>query len=224
MNGIMYRDRREAGWKLAKALSSYAGQPNVVVLGLPRGGIPVAYEVAKALGAPLDVFVVRKLGVPGYPELAMGAIASGGARIINDDVVASLDIADEAIERVALREEEEIAKQEEIYRGARPRMSLTGKAIILVDDGLATGATMRAAVSALRENRPKKIVVAVPTAPAEVCAAFDDIVDETICLTTPRFFMGVGDVYRDFSQTTNQEVREMLEDAGEKEEASWPNV
>jgi putative phosphoribosyl transferase len=156
--------------------------------------------------------------------LAMGAIASGGARIINDDVVASLDIADEAIERVALREEEEIAKQEEIYRGARPRMSLTGKAIILVDDGLATGATMRAAVSALRENRPKKIVVAVPTAPAEVCAAFDDIVDETICLTTPRFFMGVGDVYRDFSQTTNQEVREMLEDAGEKEEASWPNV
>lgn len=224
MNGITYRDRREAGWKLAKMLSSYAGQPDVVVLGLPRGGIPVAFEVAKALEAPLDVFVVRKLGVPGYPELAMGAIASGGARIINEDVIAGLDIPDEAIERVALREEQEIAKREEIYRGARPRMSLTGKTIILVDDGLATGATMRAAVSALRGYRPKKIVVAVPTAPPEVCAAFDELVDETICLTTPQFFMGVGGVYRDFSQTTDQEVREMLEEAGRKEEPSWPNM
>lgn len=212
----MFEDRRTAGEELAHKLSAYADREDVVVLGLPRGGVPVAFEVAKALKAPLDVFVVRKLGLPGNPELAMGAIASGGVRVMNEDVVHMTDVSDEAIENVAEKEQEQLEEREEIYRGARPGIDLAGKTVLLIDDGLATGATMRAAVTALREHNPEKIVVAVPTAPPETCSEFEDVVDEMICLTTPRTFMGVGGAYRDFSQTTNEEVRTLLEKAHEE--------
>ncbi len=215
MFGTSYEDRRDAGKQLADALSRYGGQPDVVVLGLPRGGVPVAFEVAKALDAPLDVFVVRKLGAPSNPELAMGAIASGGVRVMNRDVVRSLGISDNAIERVAEKEWEKLRSREETYRGARPGVDLAGKTVILVDDGLATGATMRAAVKALREHEPSQIVVAVPTAPASACSELEEMVDEIICLETPRMFMGVGGAYEVFSQTTNEQVRDMLERAGE---------
>jgi len=209
-----FRDRREAGRQLAEELSAYGDREDVVVLGLPRGGVPVAFEVAKALEAPLDVFVVRKLGVPGNPELAMGAIASGGVRVLNDGVVRRMSIPDEEIEQTAEEEREKLEKREEIYRGARPGIALTGKTVLLVDDGLATGATMRAAVSALREHDPEEIVVAVPTAPPETCSEFEDIVDDIICVSTPRAFFGVGGAYQDFSQTTNEDVRDLLEQAG----------
>jgi len=208
-----FRDRREAGQELAQELSDYAGRDDMVVLGLPRGGVPVAFEVAKALKAPLDVFVVRKLGVPQNPELAMGAIASGGVRVMNEDVVGSMAVSEETIERVEDEEREKLEKREEIYRGARPGVALGGKTVLLVDDGLATGATMRAAVSALRKHEPETIVVAVPTAPAQTCADFEDEADEVICLTTPRPFFGVGGAYDVFSQTSNEEVRRLLEKA-----------
>lgn len=211
----MFENRTDAGRQLAQELSEYADRDDVVVLGLPRGGVPVAFEVAKALKAPLDVFVVRKLGLPRNSELAMGAIASGDVRVMNENVVRRSGVSDRAIERVIEQEREKLKEREEIYRGARPRVGVEGKTVLLIDDGLATGATMRAAVHALREHNPEKIVVAVPTAPPDTCAEFEEIVDEIICATTPRFFMGVGGVYRDFSQTTNQEVRDMLERADE---------
>ena len=210
-----FADRGQAGQELAEELSEYADQEDVVVLGLPRGGVPVAFEVAEALDAPLDVFVVRKLGVPGNPELAMGAIASGGVRVMNTGVVERLGISESTIERVAQEEREILEDRERIYRGARPGVDLKGKIVLLVDDGLATGATMRAAVSALREHNPEKIVVAVPTAPPDVCADFEDMVDEIVCLTTPRPFFGVGGAFRDFSQTTNEQVRDLLQSAPE---------
>jgi predicted phosphoribosyltransferase len=216
MDEILYEDRRDAGRQLADALARYAGRPDVVVLGLPRGGVPVAFEVAKALRAPLDVFLVRKLGAPGDPELAMGAIASGGVRVMNWDVVRGMRISDDAVERVARKEWEKLKAREETYRGARPGVDLAGKTVILVDDGLATGATMRAAVKALREREPRQIVVAVPTAPASVCSELEQMVDEIICLETPRRFAGVGGAYAVFSQTTDEQVRDMLERAGEK--------
>lgn len=175
----------------------------------------MAFEVAKALDAPLDVFVVRKLGAPGNPELAMGAIASGDVRVMNEGVVDRLAISDESIEQTVEQEREKLQKREEVYRGARPEVQLGGKTVILVDDGLATGATMRAAVSALREHNPEKIVMAVPAGPPETCAEFEEMVDESICLTTPRPFLGVGGAYQDFSQTTNEEVRGFLERADE---------
>lgn len=210
-----FADRHEAGQELAQELSDYTDREEVVVLGLPRGGVPVAFEVAKALRVPLDVFVVRKLGAPGNPELAMGAIASGGVRVMNAGVVNRLGVSNEAIERVTEQEREKLNEREEIYRGARPGVDLAGKTVILIDDGLATGATMRAAVSALREHKPEKVVLAVPTAPAETCAEFEKLVDENVCLTTPRPFFGVGGAYRDFSQTTNEQVRHFLERAHE---------
>lgn len=209
----VFTDRREAGQELAQELSEYAGRDDVVVLGLPRGGVPVAFEVAKALEAPLDVFVVRKLGVPQNPELAMGAIASGGVRVMNEDVVDRMGIPEEAIGRVAEEEQEQLEWREEIYRGARPGVELEGKTVLLVDDGLATGATMRAAAAALREHEPDKVVIAVPTAPAETCADFEDDVHEVVCLTTPRPFFGVGGAYDVFSQTSNEEVRGLLKEA-----------
>ena len=208
-----FADRTSAGQQLAEELSAYAEQEDVVVLGLPRGGVPVAFEIAKALKAPLDVFVVRKLGVPGNPELAMGAIASGGVRVLNKDVVGRLSISEEDIERVAKREREELERREEAYRGARPEVDLENKTVIIVDDGLATGATMRAAVNALRKRDPERIVVAVPTAPPDTCAEFENVADEIICLTTPRPFFGVGGSYRDFSQTSNEQVRALLNKA-----------
>jgi putative phosphoribosyl transferase len=209
-----FKDRKEAGQRLAQELSTYEGRDDVVVLGLPRGGVPVAFEVARALSAPLDVYVVRKLGVPSNPELAMGAIASGDVRVMNEDVVRRAGVSEQAIERVAERERAELKERERTYRGARPEIDLVGKIIILVDDGLATGATMRAAVRALRKLDPAKIVVAVPTAPAETCAKFREMVDEVVCLVTPRPFFGVGGSYADFSQTTNEEVRRFLKQAG----------
>ncbi len=208
-----FADRAEAGRELAGALQRYAGRADVVVLALPRGGVVVGAEVARALGLPLDAFLVRKLGVPGHEELAMGAIASGGVRVINDDVVRSLGIGPEQVEQVAERERAELARRDEVYRGDRPAPDVRGRTVLLVDDGLATGASMRAAVSALRTMGPAAIVVAVPTAPEDTCEEFRAIVDELVCLTMPAPFYGVGGSYGDFSQTTDREVCALLEAA-----------
>lgn len=206
-----FRDRREGGRALAQELSHHAGRGDVVVLGLPRGGIPVAFEVAQALGAPLDVFVVRKLGTPGHEELAMGAIATGGARVLNESVVRSLRIDPSQIENITAAEELELRRRERLYRGDREPIAVQDRVAILVDDGLATGASMRAAVQALRHLDPASIVVAVPVASADTCLEFRDLVDETICARTPENFMAVGVWYDDFSQTTDDEVRTLLE-------------
>lgn len=211
----VFKDRRDAGKQLAEELSEYKGQSNLIVLGLPRGGVPVAYEVAEALNAPLDVFIVRKLGVPGQPELAMGAIASGNIRVMNDNVVRRAGISDEQIDKVVQQEKKELKKREKAYRGARADINLQGKTALIVDDGLATGASMKAAISALREHNPEKIVVAVPTAPKDVCQEFEAEVDQIICLHTPSPFWGVGGSYQNFSQTSNEEVRDYLNRAGQ---------
>lgn len=208
-----FRDRREAGRVLAARLETYAGQPDVLVLGRPRGGVPVAYEVAQRLGAPLDIFVVRKLGVPGQEELAMGAIATGDVRVLNDDVVRGLGIEPAVVEAVTAREREELARRERAYRGERPAAKVQGRTVILVDDGLATGATMRAAAQALRRSGAARIVVAVPVAAAETCEAFRQEVDEIICASTPALFFAVGQAYEDFSPTSDDEVRDLLEQA-----------
>jgi putative phosphoribosyl transferase len=210
-----YRNRREAGQELAQALERYADRDDVIVLGLPRGGAPVAFEVADHLDVPMDVFVVRKLGVPGQEELAMGAIASGGVRVLNKEVVQGMGISEEEIEQVARQEQDELERREELYRGARQRARLEGRTVLLVDDGLATGASMRAAVKALKEHDPDKIVVAVPTAPPETCREIEDLVDEVVCLMTPRPFFGVGAWYDEFPQTSHEEVREYLQKAKE---------
>jgi predicted phosphoribosyltransferase len=207
---IRFRDRREAGRFLASRLAHYAGRPDVVVLALPRGGVPVAYEVARALNAPLDVFLVRKLGVPGHEELAMGAVATGGVRVLNERVVRALGMPAHVIDAVAQREQAELARRERAYRQGRPPPDVRGKTVILVDDGLATGATMRAAIRALRQIAPTRIVVAVPTASRDTCEALAAQVDEVVCATTPEPFYGVGAWYEDFSQTTDDEVRDML--------------
>jgi len=206
-----FTNRRQAGRKLAGELQKYKGRDNVVVLGLPRGGVPVAYEVAEELEAYLDVFVVRKLGVPTHPELAMGAIASGGVKVTNDNVIQQTGVSEEQIDDVVREEKQELEEREKLYRGSRPEIDLEGKTVILVDDGMATGASMRAAVNALKEHNPQKIIIAVPTAPKDSCEVFRSIVDEMVCLQTPTPFWGVGGSYQDFSQTTNQEVRELLE-------------
>jgi predicted phosphoribosyltransferase len=210
MLGKRFRDRREAGRLLATKLSTYANRPDVLVLALPRGGVPVAAEVAGALGAPLDVFVVRKLGVPGHEEYALGAIATGGVRVLNEDVVRALRISDRVIDAVAAREQEELARRERVYRGDRPPLDARGRTVILVDDGLATGATMHAAIRALRQQQPARIVVAVPTAAPETCDELKREVDDVICASTPDPFYAVGLWYEDFSQTTDEEVRELL--------------
>jgi predicted phosphoribosyltransferase len=206
----IFRDRRDAGRRLAAELSGYAGQSDVLVLALPRGGVPVAYEVARALHAPLDVFMVRKLGFPGYEELAMGAIATGGVRVLDEDLLRMLEIPPEAIERVTEIELSELERRERKYRGDRPPPDVRGKTVILIDDGLATGSTMRAAVAALKKEGAKKIVVAVPVAPPETCRALRAQVDEIVCAVTPEPFRAVGLWYADFSQTTDDEVRELL--------------
>lgn len=209
----LFRDRTDAGRKLAQKLLAYANRPDVVVLGLPRGGIPVAYEVANVLNAPLDIFLVRKLGVPGHEELAMGAIASSGVRVLNEDVVHILGISPEAIDREAAAEQRELERRENAYRDGYPKVGLKGQIVILVDDGLATGATMRAAIRALRAENPARIVVAVPTGAEETCESFKDEADEVICAFTPSPFMGVGLWYRDFSQTPDYEVQALLRKA-----------
>ena len=207
---IPFRDRAEAGRRLARKLAAYAGKPDVIVLALPRGGVPVGYEVARAISAPLDVFVVRKLGVPGHEELAMGAIASGNVRVLNDDVVRALRIPRDVIDRVAAEELIELERREQLYRGGRPAADVRGRTAILVDDGLATGASMSAAVAALRQLNPKRIVVAVPVAAASACEAFRRLVDEVVCEMTPESFQAVGIWYNDFSQTTDDEVRALM--------------
>ena len=207
---MIYRDRAEAGRRLAAQLTDYANRPDVLVLALPRGGVPVAYEVAKALRAPLDIFLVRKLGVPGHEELAMGAIATGGVRVLNEDVMRYISIPDAAIDAVAAKEQRELERREQLYRGDRPAPDVKGQTVILVDDGLATGSTMRAAAAALRQQKPARIVVAVPVSAVQTCDEYRMGVDEIVCAVTPEPFHAVGMWYEDFSQTTDEEVRELL--------------
>ena len=208
-----FKDRYDAGRRLADQLTQYQGRDDLLVLGLPRGGVPVAFEVARALDAPFDIFLVRKLGVPGREELAMGAIASGGVRVLNQEVVDQLRISSAVLDHVAEVERRELRRRAEAYRGNRPEPEIEDHTVILVDDGLATGATMRAAIVALRQRNPKRIVVAVPTASSETCAQFEDEVDEIVCAITPDPFFGVGLWYEDFAQTTDQEVRQLLAQA-----------
>jgi predicted phosphoribosyltransferase len=212
---MLYYDRKDAGKQLAGKLADYANRSDVLVLGLPRGGVPVAYEVARALHAPLDVFVVRKLGVPGYEELAMGAIATGGVRVLNEEVVDALQIPQEEIDAVAAEERLELQRRERLYRDDRTAPEVRGKTVILIDDGLATGATMRAAVAALRQLGPSRIVVAVPVASPETCAELRGEVDDLVCGATPEPFHAVGLWYDQFSQTSDEEVHDLLNRAAE---------
>jgi putative phosphoribosyl transferase len=209
-----FRDRADAGRRLAAVLSDYSDRPDVLILALPRGGVPVAFEVARALHAPLDVFLVRKLGFPGHEEFAMGAIATGGVRILDGEVLRMFNVPLDVIEHVTAIERRELERRERQYRDDRPPPNVEGHTAILIDDGLATGSTMRAAVAALRKEGAKKIVVAVPVAPLETCEALSEEVDDIICAMTPEPFRAVGLWYADFSQTTDEEVRELLERAG----------
>ena len=222
MPKTLFRDRVEAGDALAGLLGHYAGRPDVLVLALPRGGVPVAARVAEALGAPLDVFVVRKLGVPGQQELAMGAIATGGVRVVNEQVVGRLRLGEADLQRVAEAEERELARRERSYREGRGPPDLAGQVVILVDDGLATGSTMRAAVAAARRLGPARVVVAVPTAPASTCQRLGEEADEVVCATTPRPFRAVGYSYRSFPQTSDEEVRSLLRAAWAQQDQHRP--
>lgn len=215
---VRFRDRRDAGQQLGVALQQYAGDPTVLVLGLARGGVPVAYEVARALNAPLDVFVVRKLGVPGHRELAMGAIASGGLRVLNKDVIEALGIPAAQIETVAATELVELERQENAYRGTAPPLELAGRTIIVVDDGLATGSTMRAAARAMRQEHAARVIAAAPVGAAETVRTLQQDADRVVCLYAPPDFYSVSLWYGDFSQTSDEEVRNLL-DAGLKEDA-----
>ncbi|HXA08333.1 MAG TPA: phosphoribosyltransferase family protein [Chthoniobacterales bacterium] len=220
---MRFLDRSDAGRFLARELVRFRGGRDLIVLALPRGGVPVGYEIARALPAPLDVFVVRKLGVPGREELAMGAVASGGIRVLNAEVVAALGPhAQEAIEWVTARENEELLRREERYRGARAFPSLVGKTVFLVDDGLATGATMRAAARAVRGRKPARLIIAVPVAAESTCRKMQAEADEVVCGWQPEEFFGIGQFYDNFRQTTDEEVRTLLADAAEERRA-WPN-
>jgi putative phosphoribosyl transferase len=214
-----YQDRRHAGRVVAEALRHYAGRSDVVVLALPRGGVPVAYEVATRLGVPLDVFVVRKLGLPGHEEFAMGAIASGGVIVHNRELIEGLGIPKAAIERIVEAEQAELSRREQLYRAGRPPLDVTGRTVILVDDGLATGSTMRAAVAALRQRGARRIVVAVPIAAPSTCEELAEEADEIVCAATPEPFVAVGLWYANFEQTTDDEVRELLEAAAREHAA-----
>lgn len=209
-----YRDRQEAGAELASHLEHFKERDDVVVLALPRGGVPVAHEVARALHAPLDVFLVRKLGVPQHPELAMGAIASGGVRVLNDDVVRWYGVPDAMIEAVARDEQAELDRREREYRDGRQPVALEHRTVLLIDDGLATGSTMKAAVQAVRTHKPARIVVAVPVGSPDTCREFAEIADEIVCARAPAHFSAVGQWYLDFSQTSDAEVRELLSHSG----------
>lgn len=219
---MLFHDRRDAGRALAAELGAFTGRSDVVVLALPRGGVPVAFEVARVLHAPLDVFLVRKLGVPGQEELAMGAIATGGVRLVNEEVVQSLGIPDWVIEEVARKEQRELERREQSYRDDRPEVEVGGKTVLLIDDGLATGSSMRAAVAALRRRQPARIVIAVPVAPEETCEEFGREVDHVICARTPEPFFSVGRWYADFSQTTDEEVHDLLEQAAQERSTATP--
>jgi predicted phosphoribosyltransferase len=219
-----FATRREAGEKLARKLTLYANRPDVFVLALPRGGVPVAYEVARALHAPLDVFVVRKLGVPGHEELAMGAIATGGVRVLNREVLTGIDVPETAIDAITRREKEELERRERLYRGDRSAPNVAGRTVILVDDGLATGSTMRAAAAALRQMAPSRVIVAVPVAARTTCDELRDEVDEVVCAVMPEPFLAVGAWYADFSQTTDDEVRELLAQSERHQRESAPRL
>jgi putative phosphoribosyl transferase len=216
---MLFRNRSEAGKILARFLGRFAHRDDVLVLALPRGGVPVAYEVAKALGAPLDVFIVRKLGLPGQEELAMGAIASGGVRVLNDTIIEYLKVPQSVVDSVAKDEQREIERREWLYRDGLPMPEVRGHTVILVDDGLATGSTMRAAAAALRKRGPTRIVVAVPVASAEACADFESEVDECVCAAKPDPFFGVGHWYADFAQTGDTDVRRLLARAARPRDA-----
>lgn len=209
---MKYQNRHEAGKILAKHLKKYSEKKDVIILALPRGGVPVGYEVAKALSVPLDVFIVRKLGVPFQEELAMGAIASHDALVLNDEIIQTLNISQSDIHKVMQSEKKELKRRENLYRGNRPALALQDKTVILIDDGIATGATMRAAILAIRTQNPQKIVMAVPVAAASTCEEMSPLVDELICPLMPTAFYAVGAWYENFSQTTDEEVSELLFD------------
>ena len=215
-----FRDRHDAGRRLAAELGTYAHRPDVIVLALPRGGVPVGFEVATALGVPLDVFVVRKLGVPWHEELAMGAIATGGVEVLDRDLIRIAHVSDAQLDEIRATERAELVRRERLYRRDRPAPNLFGKTVILVDDGLATGSSVRAAISALRMEAPQRIVVAVPVSAPVVCDAFRDVADEIICAETPEPFHAVGEWYDDFAQTTDEEVHELLERARSRASAA----
>ena len=210
----VYANRRDAGVALAERLVHLDDRRDVVVLALPRGGVPVAFEVARALDAPLDVFLVRKLGVPGQPELAVGAIASGGVRVLNANVIAAFAIPKRVIDEIARQEQAEFDRRENVYRDGRPAMSLDGRVVILVDDGLATGATMKAAVEGVRQHRPRRVVVGVPVGSREACRDVATVADDVVCIRAPAHFAAVGQWYRDFSETTDGDVRQLLHERG----------
>lgn len=207
---LPFQNRIKAGQRLADALKEYAGRSDVLVLGLPRGGVPVAAEVARSLGAELDLIVVRKLGTPGQEELAMGAIASGGAKVLNEELIQQLNISEKTIDKVTTKERKELQRREQAYRGDRPDPQLRDRQVILIDDGIATGATMRSAVKALKQQGPARLIVAVPVAPPDTVEALRREADEVVCLATPEPFWGVGRWYEDFAQTTDDEVRQIL--------------
>jgi len=207
---MIFEDRVQAGQQLAQMLKSYAGRKDLVVLGIPRGGVPVAFEVAKVLQAPLDIFFSRKLGVPGQEELAFGAITSGGARVVDQDLVEELRISEEEIEQITEGVKHELERREKLYRGGRAPLRVEGKIVILIDDGIATGASMRVAIKALRQMKPSRLIVAVPVAPASTCHKMKAEVDELVCVSTPEFFYAIGQFYQDFSQVTDEEVIDLL--------------
>ncbi len=217
-----FRDRREAGQRLARALTRYATRDDVVVLALPRGGVPVAFEVADTLRVPLDVFLVRKLGAPGHPEFAIGAIAAGGVRVLSEDVIAALGIPPAVVEQIAAREQLELERRDKAYHGDRPKPPLRAKTVIVIDDGLATGSTMEAAVSALRQHGVARIVVAAPVGAADSCHRLQALADEVVCLETPEPFQAVGRWYRAFDQTTDEEVTDLLRRANSRQTPASP--
>lgn len=215
---VIFKDRAEAGQVLANQLSKYADQ-NPLVLGLPRGGVPVAFEVAKALKAPLDVYIVRKLGVPGHEELAMGAIASGDVRVLNESVIKPLRISEDEIETETRKEKEELKRREALYRSGQPPLDVTNRTVLLVDDGIATGSTIKAAIASLKKQKATRIIVAVPVAPPSTIEELKNEVDEVVCVSTPEFFMAISVWYDEFPQTTDEQVRELLQKAEMGEEA-----
>ena len=210
---MYFRDRTEAGQVLARCLQQYKNQPDVLILGLPRGGVPVAYEVARELNAPLDVFIVRKLGVPGHEELGMGAIATGGVRTLHEGIIREIGISPQTIEAVSAREQAELERRERLYRGDRPAPTIKGRTVVIVDDGLATGSTMKAAIQAVRQQDPRQVIVAVPTAPSETCEQLKESADHVVCALTPEPFFSVGGSYADFTQITDGEVRDLIASA-----------
>lgn len=214
---MIFANRTEAGRRLANQLQKYANRKDVIVLGIPRGGVPVAFEIARSLKVPLDVFIVRKLGVPGHEELGFGAIASGGTQVLNREIVDALRLSPLLIELVAQKERKELNRREQAYRGGRPSLDLNRKTVILVDDGIATGSGVAAAVNALRQTKPSHIVIAVPVAPRSSCSRLKSKVDDLVCLEMPEPFYGVGQFYSDFSQTSDAEVTELLDRADRPE-------